>query len=153
MTTKEKAKEWGCTEKTVRQYCNDGIIPLAEKVGRRWQIPDDWGKPPMTRHGLCVLMDTIYQLNHGVSFDSLKWGYSDETIKAGYDYLISVAFISTIDTSKLSEELINSTVTPRGKEIIDKENAKNHCHYNVHITARANLGIISLEGGGEVSNT
>jgi hypothetical protein len=41
MNTKEAAKKWKCSEKTVREYCKNGMIPLAEKTGRKWDIPDE----------------------------------------------------------------------------------------------------------------
>lgn len=156
-TIKEKAKEWDCSESTVRNYCSSGIIPPAEKVGipPKWRIPDKWPKPPMTRHGLCYLMDTIYQLNHGVLYSSINWGYSIEEVKAGYDYLIMIAFISSIDTSCLADQLVNATVTPRGKSIIERENAegKGKTNYRAHMTASATIGVASLEVGGEISNS
>ena len=71
-TVKEKAKEWGCSESTVRSYCSSGIIPPAFREGKlkKWMIPDNWDKPPMARHSLCYLLDTIYQLNNGVAYDT-----------------------------------------------------------------------------------
>ena len=153
---KEKAKEWNCSESTVRRYCYSGVIPPAAKEGKmsKWIIPDEWPKPPMRRHGLCFLLDTIYQLNHGVLFNNLKMGYTDEEVKAGYDYLISSAFMSAIDTTDLVNSLKNAIVTPRGKELIEKENAesKSTIKFRAHVTAKANIGIASVEVGAEVSN-
>jgi len=155
-TAKEKAKEWNCHESTVSKYCASGIIPPATKEGKpaKWQIPDDWNKPPMGRHGLCYLLDTIYQLNHGVEYSALKFGYSEDETKKGYEYLISYAFMSTIDVEKLSEELKNATVTPRGKALIQRENteSKGKTTYKAHVTATANIGVASIEVGAEVSN-
>ena len=155
-TIKEMAKEWGCSESTVRNYCASGIIPPAEKLGspRRWRIPDEWPKPPMTRHGLCFLLDTVYQLNHGVRYSSLKWGYPDDEVKAGYDYSISSAFMSYIDTACLPEKLVDATVTTRGAELINRENneSKGKYKFKAHITTKVNVGIVSIEAGGEISN-
>lgn len=155
-TVKEKAKEWGCSESTVRSYCSSGIIPPAFREGKlkKWMIPDNWDKPPMARHSLCYLLDTIYQLNNGVAYDAIKWGYKSDDVKKGYDYLIGAAFMSTIDTNHLESALISASVTPRGKVLIEKENteSKGKTSFKAHVTATANVGIASVEVGAEVSN-
>ena len=56
----------------------------------------------------------VCQLKCGVEYDSIQWGYKAKEIHDGYDYLISSAFMSTIDTDNLSEELEKSVITPRG---------------------------------------
>ena len=43
--SKEIAIEWGITERSVLNMCNEGKIPGAYKEGRKWQIPDDAVKP------------------------------------------------------------------------------------------------------------
>lgn len=155
-TVKQKAKEWMCHERTVSNYCLSGIIPPAIKEGRppKWIIPDEWPKPPMGRHGLCFLLDTIYQLNHGVDYSALKFGYTDTELKNGYDYLISSAFMSTIDTCKLSEELKNAIVTPRGELLVQRENSesKGKITFKAHVATKANIGVASIEMEAEVSN-
>lgn len=45
MTSKEKAQQWGISERAVRTLCNDGRILGAVKSGKGWQIPDDAVKP------------------------------------------------------------------------------------------------------------
>lgn len=45
MTSKEKAQQWGVSERLVRIFCNDGRIQGAVKVGKSWRIPDDAEKP------------------------------------------------------------------------------------------------------------
>ncbi|WP_026506426.1 AAA family ATPase [Butyrivibrio sp. MC2013] len=44
-TVKEKAKEWGISERTVVNLCNKGKISGAYKKGRMWIIPDDSLRP------------------------------------------------------------------------------------------------------------
>ena len=152
---REIAEQWGCDEDTVRRYCASGIIPVAEKIKRKWSIPDEWPKPPMTRHMLCFLLDTIYQLNHGADFRALKFGKRAEEIKAGYDYLISSGFMSSIDTTKLETDLVKAIVTPRGEALIKRENIENNkksIHFKSHVMAKANVGVASVEGELEVSN-
>lgn len=155
-TAKEKAKEWNCSPRTVAEYCSSGIIPPAEKNGRfgGWEIPENWPRPPMRRHRLCFLLDTIYQLNSGVSYSALKWGVSDSDVIAGFDYLISAAFMSTIDTGNLAHELRRATVTPRGQQLIEADNRANNgkTHYRTHINAEAGIGLAKVNVGGEISN-
>ena len=149
----EKAREWDCSVSTVKRYCASGIIPPAEKRGIRgaWQIPDNWNRPPMTRRGLCYLLDTIYQLNHGVLFGDVSWGYSEDEVKSGYSYLISSAFMSSFAVNDLENALANATVTPRGAELIDRENRENKkTRFRAHLTGRANIGLAELEGGVEL---
>lgn len=45
VSSKEKAQQWGISERSVRTFCNDGRIPGAVKAGKSWQIPDDAEKP------------------------------------------------------------------------------------------------------------
>lgn len=155
-TVKEKASEWGCSQTTVRDYCVSGLIPPAEKKGMppRWEIPDDWPKPSMGRHGLCFLLDTVCQLNCGVEYDSIQWGYKAKEIHDGYDYLISSAFMSTIDTDNLSKELGKSAITPRGAELIERENleGRSKTKFRAYIAVKGNVGVASFEAGGEMTN-
>ena len=44
-TCKEKAAEWGISERTVNYLCKNDRIPGAEKIGKSWQIPDDAKRP------------------------------------------------------------------------------------------------------------
>ena len=44
-TCKEKAIEWGVSERTVNNLCKNKRIPGAVKDGKEWQIPDDPEKP------------------------------------------------------------------------------------------------------------
>lgn len=45
MTSKEKAQQWGISERLVRTFCNNGRISGAVKAGKGWKIPDDAEKP------------------------------------------------------------------------------------------------------------
>ncbi|MGN0155487.1 MAG: AAA family ATPase [Lachnospiraceae bacterium] len=44
-TCREKAAEWGISERTVNNLCKTKRISGAVKVGKNWQIPDDAEKP------------------------------------------------------------------------------------------------------------
>ncbi len=45
MTTKQAAEKWQITDRRVLQYCNDGRIEGAEKMGHTWLIPKNAEKP------------------------------------------------------------------------------------------------------------
>ena len=45
MTTKQAAEKWQISDRRVLQYCNDGRIEGAEKVGTMWLLPKDTEKP------------------------------------------------------------------------------------------------------------
>ena len=45
MTTKEVAVKWKISDIRVLQYCNDGRIDGAEKMGNTWLIPKNAKKP------------------------------------------------------------------------------------------------------------
>lgn len=45
MTSKEKAQQWGISERSVRALCNNGRIAGAVKIGKSWQIPNEIEKP------------------------------------------------------------------------------------------------------------
>lgn len=155
MDVKQAAEKWGCSVSTVKKYCASGIILTAEKVGMRnkWEIPDECLKPPMSRHGLCCLLNIIHQLNSGVEFSALDLGYSDDQVNAGFEYLVRNAFMSTIDLSNLADELKSATVTSLGKKLIELENnSRSKTHFVAHMKSTANLGVASIEVGGIVSN-
>ncbi len=148
-TVKEMAKVWNCGESTVRRYCSDGVIPPAEKSGpKKWMIPGEWPKPPMSRHGLCFLLDTVFQLKNGVEYNSIAFGYSSEDIRKGYEYLMKAAFVSTIDVDNLQNTLPEATVTPRGVSLIRSENqlGKSKTKFTAYGRVKSPIGPI----GGEV---
>lgn len=45
------ATRWELTPAYVRQFCKDGRIPGAVKVGRDWWIPSDAVRPQMRKYG------------------------------------------------------------------------------------------------------
>ena len=45
VTSKQKAKSWGISDRRVRNLCAQGRIPGAYQEGRIWRIPHDSVKP------------------------------------------------------------------------------------------------------------
>ncbi len=50
MTTKQAAEKWQLSDRRVLQYCNDGRIEGAEKMGNTWLIPKNAEKPADKRY-------------------------------------------------------------------------------------------------------
>ena len=46
VTVKEKAQEWGISERTLQAMCSQGRIEGAEKFGKAWAIPVSTKHPP-----------------------------------------------------------------------------------------------------------
>lgn len=45
LTTSEIAKKWKISERSVRNYCQQGRVKGAEQKGKLWLIPEDAEKP------------------------------------------------------------------------------------------------------------
>lgn len=45
ITTKEAAEKWGISDRRVLQFCNEGRIDGAVKMGNTWLIPKSAEKP------------------------------------------------------------------------------------------------------------
>ena len=45
LSTKETAEKWGVSERRVGQYCSEGRIQGAQRVGKAWAVPYDAEKP------------------------------------------------------------------------------------------------------------
>lgn len=50
ITTKEAAERWNITDRRVLQYCNNGRITGAKKMGNTWLIPQTANKPADKRY-------------------------------------------------------------------------------------------------------
>ena len=150
MNTKEAARKWECSVKTVTKLCADGVIPLAEKDERgRWVIPDECEKPPVSRFRLCYLMDMINQLKEGVVYKKVKWGIGEKELQDGYQYLIENAMVSSFDIHQLEKELPNTTITSRGKALMERENKEGKSQRKFNVNFKINTGIFSFETGYE----
>ncbi|MBQ6026394.1 MAG: DNA-binding protein [Lachnospiraceae bacterium] len=49
ITTKEASERWGISIRYVNVLCHNGKIPLAQKLGTIWAIPEDTEKPTQDR--------------------------------------------------------------------------------------------------------
>ena len=94
MNTNEAAEKWNYSAKVIRSFCDYGYIPLAEKEGFRWRIPQKTVRPPLTVERALTLLAMIDQINGKASPDFSKYGISLRTIRSTYDYLADIAWCS-----------------------------------------------------------
>lgn len=45
LSIREAAEKWGVSDRRINQYCSEGRIPGAERIGKAWVIPADAEKP------------------------------------------------------------------------------------------------------------
>lgn len=154
MTTSEKAREWGYSESMVRKLCRSGVIPPAEKVAVKWDIPDRWPKPPLTRHKLCFLLDTINLIHNGSSYTDFKLGYLEDVIKESFQYLISVGFMTEIDINHIDRDLETAAITTRGVDLMRREenDSNGSIHFHLRAGGNINLGVASLNAEVGINN-
>ena len=122
MNIKEASKKWGCSESTVREYCKRGLIPLAEKRGFNWDIPDEMQYlPPITVHKAVFLMKCI---EDNVLPETSKY-WNEEKMVDALEYLSDMRFIVNYDGhSSLEQAAKKSKVSKLGKELIKKADRK-----------------------------
>ena len=153
MNAKETAKRWGCSPSTVKEYCRTDIIPSAEKIKSKanrlvWDVPAECTKPPMTRHGMCTILDTAFLIQDGANFEVVKWGRSINDVKDCFRYLAENAFITDYDNTKSFEELVYAIkVTLRGEDLIrsDAQDKKKPLHYKVKGELNFKVASVSVE--------
>ena len=45
LSIREASQKWGVSDRRINQYCAEGRIPGAQRIGKAWAIPDDAEKP------------------------------------------------------------------------------------------------------------
>ncbi|UUM12044.1 hypothetical protein NQU17_00330 [Clostridiaceae bacterium HFYG-1003] len=119
MNVKDTARRWGRSEKVVRTYCQEGIVPSAEKKGRFWDIPQNAPAPPLTRHGLVLLLESILLQADGAAVNVRRIGYPEIEVVLGYRYLSDQLFISGFsETEPIEKALAQAKCTQRGRKLI-----------------------------------
>lgn len=95
----EAAEKWGVSRRRINQYCAEGRIPGAQKIGKVWAIPFDAEKPgnlrmqnkqPKSRElfaGFMPLMNTPFEPGHCMEVVSkMKAGPRKDIALAEYHY-------------------------------------------------------------------
>lgn len=147
MNVKQAADKWQVKESTVKKYCKEGMIPLAEKIGMRWEIPDECEKPLVTRHTAAVLMTFITQFEIGARPNLSRLGIKADDIEAVYPFLADMGFISRLNAAdSLAEKLQGVRVLSSGLALIERENEVLRKKGGLQISGdvRLNAGIMQV---------
>lgn len=98
MTIREAHDAWGeYSENCIREFCQYQFIPMAEKSGVFWLIPDDAEKPPVSANSFIVLMESIAELSAGGNPDVCRKGLPKNKVKDALYYLSGFGFIAGYD--------------------------------------------------------
>ena len=62
LSIREAAEKWGVSERRINQYCSEGRIPGAERIGKAWVIPAGADKPGDPRKQ----KSSPYPINHQI---------------------------------------------------------------------------------------
>ena len=93
----ETAKKWGLTDRAVRRYCSEGMIPGAFITGKTWNLPED-ALPPERRNAKKFSDNGLLNI--------LKYE-KDEKIKGGIYHKVQIGLTynsNRIEGSKLTED-------------------------------------------------
>ncbi len=105
LSIREAAEKWGVSERRINQYCSEGRIPGAEKIGKAWLIPANADKPgdprkqkkqsvshksptaPALFPGFMPLMNTPFEPGHCIeTIEKMKPGPKKDIAMAEYHY-------------------------------------------------------------------
>ena len=105
LSVREAAEKWGVSERRINQYCSEGRIPGAEKIGKAWVIPADADKPgdprkrknqsvshkppnaPELFPGFMPLLNTRFEPGHCMeTIEKMKAGPKKDIAMAEYRY-------------------------------------------------------------------
>ncbi len=116
MNTKEFARKHGKKAEWVRERCNEGMMPFAEKKGGRWDIPDDAELPPCTGREAALIMENVLECAGGKAVRLIP-SRMEARGEAILRYLEGMGFISRPDENGAIE------VTGRGMALIGRLNS------------------------------
>lgn len=117
LSVREAAEKWGVSERRINQYCSEGRIPGAEKIGKAWVIPADADKPgdprkrknqsvshkppnaPELFPGFMPLLNTRFEPGHCMeTIEKMKAGAKKDIAMAEYRYFSGQAEKAMQDT-------------------------------------------------------
>ena len=117
LSVREAAEKWGVSERRINQYCSEGRIPGAEKIGKSWVIPADADKPgdprkrknqsvshkppnaPELFPGFMPLLNTRFEPGHCMeTIEKMKAGPKKDIAMAEYRYFSGQAEKAMQDT-------------------------------------------------------
>ena len=117
LSVREAAEKWSVSERRINQYCSEGRIPGAEKIGKAWVIPADADKPgdprkrknqsvshkppnaPESFPGFMPLLNTRFEPGHCMeTIEKMKAGPKKDIAMAEYRYFSGQAEKAMQDT-------------------------------------------------------
>ena len=117
LSVREAAEKWSVSERRINQYCSEGRIPGAEKIGKAWVIPADADKPgdprkrknqsvshkppnaPELFPGFMPLLNTRFEPGHCMeTIEKMKAGPKKDIAMAEYRYFSGQAEKAMQDT-------------------------------------------------------
>ncbi|MGI6735585.1 MAG: Fic family protein [Bacilli bacterium] len=111
----ETARKWGLSERSVRNYCNQGRVPGAILTGKTWMIPRDAIKP--VRKGKKVIKHTLLDILKVEKESKTKGGiyhkiqieltYNSNHIEGSRLTYDQTRFIYETNTIGLEKEVLN----------------------------------------------
>lgn len=138
--TKEAAKKWGVTKRTVYAYCNEGVIPGAFKEGKEWCIPDI-DKPPARRNGIVKYLNILNAINEGAE---PNFNAEREFARKMFRYISDQGFSTKIE---IPEDIFHAikgiSITSLGMQLIKKENESSHVEVETAIKGEINSGVVN----------
>ncbi|MGI6392374.1 MAG: Fic family protein [Candidatus Izemoplasmatales bacterium] len=115
LSVSDIAKKWGLSERSVRNYCNQGRVPGAILSGKTWMIPSDSIKPE--RKGKKITKKTLLDILKEEKKSKLKGGiyhkiqieltYNSNHIEGSRLTHDQTRFIYETNTLGLEKEVIN----------------------------------------------
>lgn len=119
LSIREAAEKWGVSERRINQYCAEGRVPGAQRIGKAWAIPSDAEKPgdprkqkkqqasdkqpkaPELFPGFMPLMNTPFEPGHCMdTVSKMKAGPQKDIALAEYHYFSGQAEKSMQETER-----------------------------------------------------
>lgn len=136
LSVSQMAKKWNISERSVRNYCQNGKIPGAFLVGKTWSIPDDVSRPlrkESEKRGTHTFKEVLkdemegklsggiyhkiqieltYNSNHiegsKLTHDQTRYIYETNTIGIGYEHLNVDDIVETVNHFRCIDYIIKN---------------------------------------------
>ena len=115
LSIREAAEQWGVSERRVNQFCADGRIEGARKIGGSWVIPADAKKPSDPRKQKKQAEEMRAKLKVGATVTTIG-GIVGEVIKIDDQYIYIVTGTEeSPNTMKFVRQAIHSINEPKSE--------------------------------------
>lgn len=143
LTSSQMAKQWGISERSVRNYCNEGRVEGAKLIGKTWHIPENSAKPERLNKKIRTLssilkeekqsslkggiyhkiqIELTYNSNHiegsKLTHDQTRYIYETNTIGITDEALNVDDIIETANHFRCIDKIIDSAEQPLTESLI-----------------------------------